>query len=357
MTGGGRCVPFEENHAKQIFHPRFLERIGHYGVLRFMDWTLTNNAMIEHWDERPKPDDARWGKGAPLEILVELANRQGQDPWFTIPHTADDDYVTRYAQYVRDHLGAEHSVYVEHSNEVWNGQFAQAEFAMKRGQASGFGPSPFEAQLQYHARRTAQIAKIWERVYGERKNKLVRVLGAQAANPWTAEVMLAFQDVKSHVDAVAIAPYFGGYLGTTEHQARVEKMTLDDLFAELREKAVPEARQWIQAQAEVAQKNKLQLIAYEGGQHLTGVGPAVDSQAMNSLFDQANRDPRMGQLYFEYLVAWRKLGGKLFVHYTDCSGAGKWGRWGALEWLDQSRSDAPKFDAIARFAEKNARWW
>ncbi|MFT3923814.1 MAG: hypothetical protein QM778_14875 [Myxococcales bacterium] len=353
----GRCVPFEENYATQIFHPRFLERTSHYATLRFMDWMQTNGSTMQRWDTRPRPDDARWNKGAPVEIMVELANRQDQDPWFTLPHGADDEYVTKFAEYVRDHLSASHRVYVEHSNEVWNGMFAQAEYAMKRGQEAGLGPSPFEAQLLYHARRTAQIAKIWERVYGDKRHKVVRVLGAQAANAWGSEIMLAFEDVKAHVDALAIAPYFGGYLGSPENLQRVQSMNLDEFFVELKEKALPEARDWIRDQAKVAKQNNLHLVAYEGGQHLTAGGPGLDSKALNDLFDRANRDPRIGQLYFDYLVSWRKLGGKMFVHFTDCTGMSKWGRWGALEWLEQPRAQAPKYDAIARFAEQNTRWW
>jgi hypothetical protein len=354
---GDRCVPFEQSYRTQIFHPRFLERIGHYGVLRFMDWMGTNNAELQHWDQRPKPDDARWTSGAPVEVMVELANRMQQDPWFTLPHTADDAFITKFATYVRDHLAPERKVYVEHSNEVWNGQFAQAEYAMKRGQATKLGPSPFEAQLKYHARRSAQIAKIWEKVFAGRKDRLVRVLGAQAANPWTSEVMLGFEDVKKHTDALAIAPYFGGYFGTPEHEARVAAMSLDQLFVELREKAVPEALGWVAQQARVAQANGLELIAYEGGQHLTGVGPPLNNAAINGLFDKANRDPRMGELYATYLEGWRKNGGQLFVHFTDCSAPSQWGRWGALEWLEQARAQAPKFDAISRFIEQNPVWW
>ncbi len=354
---GARCAPFEENYATQIFHPHFLSRVSHYGALRFMDWMRTNGSKIARWEERPKPDDARWSKGAPLEVMVELANRLDQDPWFTLPHTATDGYVASFARYVHEHLEPGRRPHVEHSNEVWNDQFPQAKYARERGQAGGLGGTPFEAQLAYHARRTAEIAKIWERVYGTRKGELVRVLGAQAANPWTSEVMLAFEDVRAHVDALAIAPYFGGYLGAPEEQARVEKLSLDQLFAELRQRALPEVEQWIRKQIEVARKHRVQLIAYEGGQHLTGVGPAVDNAALNALFDAANRDPRMGALYFDYLTTWRKLGGALFVHFTDCSGFSRWGRWGALEWLEQPRSKAPKFDAIARFIEQNGRWW
>jgi hypothetical protein len=353
-----RCLDFEHHYGLLIFHPRFLERVDRYGVVRFMDWMQTNGSNVSRWSDRPTPESARWTQtGAPLEAMVELANRLRQDAWFTIPHLADDDYVTKFAEYVRDHLSPERKVYVEHSNEVWNSQFPQAAFAAKRGQESGLGPSPFEAQLKYHARRTARIAKIWERVFAGHKNRLVRVLGAQAANPWTSEVMLAFEDVRAHTDALAIAPYFGGYLGTPEEHQRVAALSLDQLFEELRARALPETTTWIAQQARVAKAHNLPLIAYEGGQHMTGVGPAVDNAALNALFDRANRDPRMGEIYAAYLAEWRKQGGTLFMHFVDCAGPSKWGRWGALEWLEQPRAEAPKYDAIQRFIEQNPPWW
>jgi hypothetical protein len=353
-----RCVPFEESYARQVFHPRFLERGAQYGALRFMDWMKTNGAELARWEDRPQPDDARWTRGVPLEAMVELANRQRQDPWFTLPHTADDDFVTHFAEYVRDHLDPARRVYVEHSNEVWNSAFPQARYALERGQAQGLGPSPFEAQLKFHARRTLRIAELFEQVFGAAAGKrLVRVLGAQAANPWTAEVMLADPAVRAHVDAVAIAPYFGGYLGAPEERERVERLSLDGLFDELKLRAIPEALGWVAGHARIARALGLSLLAYEGGQHLVGVGPAADSQPLNALFDRANRDPRMGALYTRYLAGWRQRGGTLFMHFTDCSGQSKYGRWGALEWLEQSRAGAPKYDALARFIAANPRWW
>ena len=47
----------------------------------------------------------------------------------------------------------------------------------------------------------------------------------------------------------------------------------------------------------------------------------------------------------------------MFVHFTSCGKPDKYGRWGAREWLQQPRSDAPKLDAILQFAEQNPRWW
>ena len=56
-----------------------------------------------------------------LQLIVETANKAGGDPWVTIPWNADDDYITRFATYVRDNLASGHQVYVEVGNEVWNG--------------------------------------------------------------------------------------------------------------------------------------------------------------------------------------------------------------------------------------------
>ena len=47
----------------------------------------TNDSEQSAWKDRPKVSDARWsGKGVPLEIMVELANRLKTEPWFTLPH-------------------------------------------------------------------------------------------------------------------------------------------------------------------------------------------------------------------------------------------------------------------------------
>jgi len=78
---------------------------------------------------------------------------------------------------------------------------------------------------------------------------------------------------------------------------------------------------------------------------------------VTALFDAANRDPRMGGLYDSYLAAWKAAGGKLFVHYVSIGAYTKYGRWGSLEYMDQPRSAAPKFDALQRFIEMSPTWW
>ena len=353
----GRCVPFEESYAEAIFHPEFLAGLRPFGVIRFMDWMRTNETKIRRWEERPRLEDARWTeKGVPLEVMLALANRLGADPWFTIPHSANDDYVERFARAVRVGLAPGLQTYVEHSNEVWNSMFPQAEHAAEQGRRRALSRDRFEGQLRYHALRSREIFDIFERVFGGTEG-LVRVLGAHVANTWASETMLKVDGVREKVDALAIAPYFGGALGAPEALDRVKRMNADAVIRELLETELPQAAKWVREQAAVAREAGLALIAYEGGQHLVGVGPAVSDQALNQLFDAVNRDPRMKQLYLDYLKAWREGGGRLFVHYAHCVKSTQWGRWGALEYLGQPRQEAPKFDALLEFIDANPRWW
>jgi hypothetical protein len=65
----------------------------------------------------------------------------------------------------------------------------------------------------------------------------------------------------------------------------------------------------------------------------------------------------MKAIYAKYLQAWRDGGGEVFVHYLDCQATSKWGRWGALEYLDQPRAEAPKHDALMEFIAANPIGW
>jgi hypothetical protein len=357
-VGKGYFKSFESNYATIVFHPKFLDSIRTYRVLRFMDWGATNSSAQVAWSDRPKLSNARWttGKGVPVEIMVDLANRIGSDAWFTLPHLADDSYVTEYARLVSKRLRPDLKAYVEYSNEVWNSQFRQATYARNQGLALGLSTNAFQAQLFYYSQQSVRVFDIWSAVFAD-PARLIRVMAAQAASTWTSEQVLNFRDAAQKTDAFAIAPYFGGYLGSPSEQNRVQAMNLDALFSELGNVALPQAIGWMNAQAAAAKARGKPLIAYEGGQHLAGHGGVENNTTISALFDSANRDPRMGALYQRYLNAWKASGGTLMTHYLSCRGYNKWGRWGALEYLGQPRAEAPKFDAIQTFIEKNPVWW
>jgi hypothetical protein len=355
--GSAQCVPFTSNYEKQIFHPDFLSRLKTYRVIRFMDWMDTNGSQQSTWSGRPKATDARYSeKGMPVEIMTALANRLHADPWFSMYHLADDQYVTEFAKYVHDNLDPTLHVYIEHSNEVWNGQFAQASYAENTGLSLGLSTLPYEAQVRYHSRRSVQIFDLFTKVFGD-TSRLVRVMASQAGNAWTSDTELAFEDAAKKTDALAIAPYFASDLGLPENQARVDSMSVDSLAAELASVSLPTALQWVDDNRAVAEKYGVDLVAYEGGQSLVGVNGQEHDTTLNSLFDAMNRDPRMGQIYRSYLEGWKQRGGKLFIHYQNCSAYTLWGRWGSLESLRAPDTKAPKYKALQDFIQSQPAWW
>lgn len=340
-----------------LWNPAFLDGLKSYSVLRFMDWMETNESATERWDDRPVIDDARWSvKGVPLEVMVDLANMLRVDAWFTIPHTWNDDAVAKAAALVHARLKPELAAYVEHSNEVWNGMFPQAQSSRERGIARSLARDPFEAQLRQHAERSVEIFQIWEKAFATTPHRLVRVMGGMAASPWANEVLLSTKGADRHTDALAVAPYFGHSLGDPAHAVKSRSLLPEAVFAVL-EQSVDEVLGLVREHKKVAIKHKVRLIAYEGGQHLVGVGPAVDDEALGAVFTAANRDPRMKALYLRYLKGWQAAGGGLFVHYLDVAAPNKFGRWGAREGLEQRREAAPKWDALVTFAETTPAWW
>lgn len=358
-----RVLPLAQENSTALFNPTFISRVQPYQAFRFMDWMQTNNSTQVSWSDRPTLDDASWSvKGAPVEVMVALANQTDRDPWFTIPHQADNNYIANFAQYVKNNLEPERKVYVEYSNEAWNWMFQQTPWIDQKARAEGLGNG-----IQWFGKRTAEVIDIWENAFGDRKDRIVGVLGAQAANPWTAQEALDSirtsqnrSPVAAGIDAVAIAPYFGHYLGAPETSAEVQGWTteadggLTKLFDELLTGgvlssspaggALKQASNSIESYSTLARQENLQLLAYEGGQHLAGYSGVENNTAITNLFGQANRDPRMGEIYKQYLNNWYQRGGGLFMNFNDVGTYSKWGSWGSMENLNDTNS--PKYKAL-----------
>lgn len=353
---GGQCVPFEQTYAEQIFHPTFLDRIKTYSTLRFMDWMATNGSAQRDWMDRPKVDDARWTvKGVPLEILADLANRISADAWVNVPHLATPEYVTEMAKLLAKTLDPQRRVYVESSNEVWNLGFPQAKHAREDGLARQLGATAFDAGVHWHARRSVEVFRAFEAVFP--RERLRRVMGAFIADSRMSKTLLDFEKAYEHTDALALNVYFGANMGSAEKQVRARMMTLDEVFEEIHAREVAKLAGWIGEHVAIAKSHGLQVYAYEGGEHFAGVGPMQRDPALNKLFDAVGRDPRIKGAYREVLGAWKDKGGTLFMHFVNCAQPGFFGRFGALEQLEQARETAPKFDALQTFIETNPRWW
>ncbi len=345
---------FEQTYRQEPFHPAFLERWRGFDTLRFMDWMDTNGSKQRDWEDRPRLDDATWTvNGAPAELMIDLCNRLKANPWFCLPHLADDDYVRQFAALVKAKLDPSLKVYVEYSNEVWNGIFEQYRYAEEQGRELGLGPRerPWEGAALFYAQRSMQIFRICEQVFGGR-SRLVRVLAWQAAGGeyWTDQVLLGQQEAGKNCDALAIAPYISFMPGPGNRRLKpddVAQWSLDQLLDYVETNSLPECIGWMKAQKAVADKYKLPLIGYEAGQHLVGTGGGENNEALTKLLIAANRHPRMGAIYTRYLDAWRDLGGDLLCLFSSVASSSKWGSWGLLEGADEGSS--PKFDAVQKW--------
>jgi hypothetical protein len=374
-----------------LFNPDWTARIAAFDTLRFMDWMETNNSTQERWDNRPLVTDASWAdKGVPLEVMLELVNSLGKNAWFNIPHLADDDYVRNFARMVQGGLDPKLTAYVEYSNEVWNFQFAQTRWADAQAQARW---NTADVGTQFYAMRAAEVARIWSREFSAGHVKLVNVISSQTgwlgleANILNAPLVVAEGQPKPSeaFDAYAVTGYFGGILGL---EARGEQVTswlneslaravdaaeAQGLTGEARQEAI-EAAQYDYAtalaaqeltdgsvtgqaadtvsdlaervwpyHAEVAKNAGLDMIMYEGGTHIVGLGAQVDDERLAKFFQHFNYTPEMGVLYTGLLKGWAASGGRLFNAYADIYVPTKWGSWGALRHLDDSN---PRWDAL-----------
>ncbi len=344
-----RLMPagFQATHLLEPFHPLFLDRLRPFGILRFMEWQRTNETTQQHWADRPRADDAfqSTAKGVALEYMVDLANRTQADPWFCIPHLATDDYVREFALLVRARLASDRKVYVEYSNEVWNGLFPGAHHAQARGVALALSPDPYEAQIRYYSQRSVEIFRIWETAFAGR-TRLVRVVSGQFGNPGIGRTVLEWRDAGVNADALGTNYYMPNPVDLDPD--RTAPWTLEELIAEQR-RTIPLDRVYLAGEAATAQHYGLELVAFEGGQNLMSWGRSENDPVLTAVFQAANRDPRMYGLYLDHLNMWKELEGGKYVHYTYTGAYTPFGSWGALERQDQDLWTAPKYRALADF--------
>lgn len=373
-----RVIPeaYENTYTRQVFNPDFLNRIRPYQALRFMDWMATNGNEQEKWANRPLPTDARYTNfghaiGMPAEIMIQLANELNTSPWFNLPHKADDDYIRQFATLARDTLKPHNKIYVELSNEVWNGIFSQANYALAQARLTWPDSTADDhtLRLNWYGKRSAEMCDIWKQIFANDASRVVCVIGGQAA--WSTPALQALDCplwkegpcYQHGINALAIAPYFGGQLASKELEGWLKDTDggLGRVFEELTNGkvlstspgtgAVQAVTGWIDVHQQIAQQRGLQLVSYEGGQHMADIWGTLSTGVIN-LLSQANRDPRIGKVYRDYLDAWKShAGGGLFMHFMDIADAGRYGAWGALEHVGQTSS--AKYNALLGYLADN----
>lgn len=342
------------------FHPQFVASLAPYRLLRFMDWQQTNADPPTGWSNRTTETSCTQTRpqGVAHELVVRLANQTRKNPWICIPHGADDDQVRRTARLYRDRLDPHLELYVEYSNETWNGAFPQTDHVQREGLRLGLDGDRWRAGQRYVARRSGEIFRLFAEEFGSaERHRFVAVLATQAAG---AEGVTDLRIAGIHdpsinpslerPDALAIAPYFGVNLEPGDPVPDPGA-----LVTTISRRAIAEAVEWTRSHRMRAATQGWRLVCYEGGQHFVGILGAENNPALNAALQAANRDPRMQDRYREYLEALETAGVDLFAHFTHVGEWSKWGSWSALEHQEQSPAEAPKWRALNDWANGPGR--
>ena len=343
---------FSDPNKALIFNPEYLNFMKDFQMVRYMNMSgMTRNPVVD-WDERNTMKKATWGgkygsRGAPVEVMVALSNQIDAYPWFSMPYKVSDDYITKFGVYVNANLKPQLKAYIEYSNEVWNPIFIHHDYAIAEGMKQKLDKKKSQAGYKWYSKRSVQTFKLWEDVFGG-TDRLIRVMGSWASNQIMSSTVLKYEDAYKQTDAIAIGPYFSAHprvLRRTE--------TVDDVFKAMLDKktkwGMESTVNYIKKQAKVAKSYGVDLVAYEGGQHLVDWNTRKADEHPNQLLYAANRDPRMGILYDEMMNEWQRAGGKLFVAFSAPRIYSWYGSWGIKEHIRQARSDAPKYDSLMRY--------
>lgn len=387
--GGGSADPFRDGvEAVSGDNPwkwDLLNELYPYHTLRFMDWGGTNGSDLDTWMDRTQKTDLIQ-KPVAYEWMIDICNRLDANMWVCIPHPVvsrdgveggansfirklgilvktgvdmrgldlDQAAFADLATMTRRELIAaggvavcaplepELQLYVEYSNETWNFApgFDQSRYCVDEGVALNLGTGDEYYQgRRFHAWAAIHVFEGMEDVFGAGNPRLVRIDAYHAGGSIHINNHLQMYDNPTYnsrgiyPDAFSPAPYFGhnidGSSGTVVSELYDHIVT--------RAQAVRSDRTYVDSAA-ANRSVDFDLIAYEGGQHVT------------TNADVINRDAEMYNLYIAYLDS---MSGYFeeFAHYAHSGSFGSGGAWGAKETIGQDIALAHKYRALVEWSE------
>ncbi|HFB99991.1 MAG TPA: T9SS C-terminal target domain-containing protein, partial [Phaeodactylibacter sp.] len=322
----------------QTFTDEFLSFTEDFQVFRFMDWLSTNGSAVSTWSDRTPVTNYTQAatNGVAWEYIIELCNLTKKDAWINIPHLADDNYIQQLANLLQNNLDNDVKIYLEYSNELWNGAFVQNYEVADLANSLGYTGQPWEQTWKYTAKRSADIFKIFEDVFTD-DSRLVKIMPSQAANSWiTNQLITYFNDPTYNpnqvtLDAVAIAPYFGySVADQIVSDGVVNSITVPEIMTLIQD-ALAESYTFMSDNKTVADDYNLRLITYEGGQHIVATGSNVNNDLLTEKLIAANRHPDMEGIYCEYFNHWYVNYGDVFAYFSSHARPSKYGSWGVKE--------------------------
>src|SRR5262249_56755401 len=115
--------------------------------------------------------------------------------------------------------------------------------------------------------------------------------------------------------------------GDQKTMDKVAEMSVDELLEGCK-KMIADNKKTNATYAAEAKKRGLKLMTYESGQHLVGYAGAENNEKLMKLFHEANRHPKMKELYLEDLKNWQEIGGGTCCVVSFMGVFSKWGGGG-----------------------------
>lgn len=347
------------------FHPLFLERLQGFDTIRFMQFQQNIESDIETWSDRRLWDHATQSdgdltqyfhtNGVSIEHMIALANELGANPWFNMPHMANDEYVQNFATLVRDTLNPDLTAYVEWSNEFWNGIFAvnqwlNAQMTLPENAGLGF--------FQVAGQEIVRDFDLWSDVFAGQEDRIVRVVAGQQANADLTATILA--NVAGRVDAISATAYAD--ISYEMSEAFDETSTPEEIIDAIYEISIPwslarlQEHQQLVEQYEDLLDRDLLFVSYEAGAHVMGYPNAFFLYGAGEAAQAAMQSPEMYDVYQTLLNGARNAGVDLYVEYTFTSLdiVHVYGSYGVLQDLTTPLSEAHQLRALLDFAASQA---
>ncbi|MBK6622434.1 MAG: hypothetical protein IPG32_16750 [Saprospirales bacterium] len=346
ITGFKMLRPGYEDDS-ELFHTPFLSLFDSvdFSAIRYMNFTITNGSdpaypVLTTWSERKLPSDAsqtaipQIGKngGACWEHVIDLANRTQTDAWINVPISASTDYVIQLATMLKNGLDPDLNIYVENSNEVWNTApgFEQSQYNQAQATALGID------QHQNHARRTVELAQIFEDVFGSGSlNNRIRVVlcSHQPMLKWWVEPMLQYVNAtfgppSDFIYAIGSQTYFSGGHEAGESVDKILDDCHESIIGQIDETGgVNEAGriQWIEKAMDWNLPGG--YVSYEGGPDHGG--GSTENIANRILAERS--EGMCEEMRFNLDDAFLQVGATLAMQFTLTSGYNRYGCWGLTD--------------------------
>ena len=335
----------------QTFTTPYLSLLAPFSTLRFMDWDNTNGNTAIAWRDRTPPSFASQQRpnGAAWEYAILLCNTLNKDMWVNVPVGASDGYVRSLATLLRDTLKANLNVYLEFSNEVWNGSFpqfytnlvaAETEVAENRWSPLVYDGDrdPYDWAQRRVGLRLKEMSDIFASVWGRNAigARVRPVYATQVGNTYYLQTTLGmiqavFGPPANYFYGVAQAPYWNG-VPTPPPTLDVDQVLADS------EAALQSTPAQVAGFTAYSLYYALHNLTYEGGPGMSGNNANLPAMIA------ANIDPRMGGQVQEALGDFYTNGGDTYVYYDDAGDYGQYGMWGTTQ--NVFVQNTPKLQAI-----------